>query len=465
MEYLYGLLFGTEPDTTDVDARHALHAKLDALPDRDAQIALTADELRLLKAEMRGTPPKRQHGGGDELFVRMRSDLEEDHDAKTADAVVDAYGASPLKPNPLAKRRPSPDLLQLRKAVQDAGPLHDLISERQLSSSVPKERRRTLETALSCVGEWGFDVWAVADAFQGDTLLAARAIVDAVVFEARGFRAASTSHLLRQVVAKMLASYQDVPYHNCLHGADVLQAMHALLNLSPSFDDALDDDVVLVTLLACLSHDVGHPGLTNNFLVETGHELAIRYNDASPLENMHAAVALNLAKPYLRTRPPEEQKGARALWIGLLLATMKEHSHQIYELERALSKATERGSTYEACAPAHHVPCLKIFIHACDVSNPAKPWAVYRRWTSLVMEEFWRQAELERERGLPLTVPRRGATDLAKFQLGFISFVRPLFAAADRIAGVEMGLPLRHIDATARRWQEEPSRVEEGTRE
>ena len=128
--------------------------------------------------------------------------------------------------------------------------------------------------------------------------------------------------------------------------------MHALLGLSPTFDDALDDDVVLVTLLACLSHDVGHPGLTNNFLVETGHELAIRYNDASPLENMHAAVALNLAKPYLRTRPLADQKQNRALWIGLLLATdMKDHSQQIFELERALSKAKERGTSYDASAP------------------------------------------------------------------------------------------------------------------
>ena len=293
-------------------------------------------------------------------------------------------------------------------------------------------------------------------------MLAARAIVDAVVFEARGFRAASTSHILRQVVSKMLASYQDVPYHNCLHGADVLQAMHALLNLAPTFDDALDDDVVLVTLLACLSHDVGHPGLTNNFLVETGHELAIRYNDASPLENMHAAVALNLAKPYLRTRPSQDQKQNRALWIGLLLATdMKEHSQQIFELERALSKSKERGATYEACTPEHHVPCLKIFIHACDISNPAKPWPVYRRWTALVMEEFWRQAELERERGLPLTVPLREATDLAKFQLGFVAFIRPLFAAADRIGGVDMSLPLERLDDTARRWQTTGSRVED----
>jgi len=459
MEYLYGLLFGTEPKQSDADATHALHAKLEALPDdRDAQITLTAAELRILKEAT--TTTRQKHGGGDELFVRMHSNLTEDLDPSTADAVVDAYGASPLKPNPLAKRRPSPETPQLRKACKNA--VADLISERQLASSVPKERRKTLEMALSEVNAWGFDVWSVVDAFQGDTLLASRAIVDAVVFEARGFRAASTSPILRQVVSKMLASYQDVPYHNCLHGADVLQAMHALLNLAPTFDDALDDDIVLVTLLACLSHDVGHPGLTNNFLVETGHELAIRYNDASPLENMHAAVALNLAKPYLRTRPSTDQKQNRALWIGLLLATdMKEHSQQIFELERALSKAKERGATYEASAPEHHVPCLKIFIHCCDISNPAKPWPVYRRWTALVMEEFWRQAELERERGLPLTVPARDATDLAQFQKGFIAFIRPLFAAADRIGGVDMSLPLERLDDTARRWQTTGSRFED----
>ena len=69
------------------------------------------------------------------------------------------------------------------------------------------------------------------------------------------------------------------------------------------------------------------------------------------------------------------------------------------------------------------------------------------------MEEFWRQAELEKERGLPLTVPQRDATDLANFQQGFIAFIRPLFAAADRIGGVDMSLPLERLDDTARRWQ------------
>ena len=71
------------------------------------------------------------------------------------------------------------------------------------------------------------------------------------------------------------------------------------------------------------------------------------------------------------------------------------------------------------------------------------------------------------ERGLPLTVPARDATDLAQFQKGFIAFIRPLFAAADRIGGVDMSLPLERLDDTTRRWQTTGSRgaVDDDVRE
>ena len=152
MEYLYGLLFGTEPkQQSDTDARHALHAKLEALPDRDAQITLTAAELRILKEATTTTRAPQKHQGGDELFVRMHSNLTEDLDPSTADAVVDAYGASPLKPNPLAKRRPSPETPQLRKACKNA--VADLISERQLASSVPKHASCTFDSGAILISE------------------------------------------------------------------------------------------------------------------------------------------------------------------------------------------------------------------------------------------------------------------------------------------------------------------------
>ena len=50
-------------------------------------------------------------------------------------------------------------------------------------------------------------------------------------------------------------------------------------------------------------------------------------------------------------------------------------------------------------------------------------------------------------------MPLRDATDLAKFQTGFVAFIKPLFSAADRIGGVDMSLPLERLDDTARRWQ------------
>merc|ERR1719284_1165242 len=42
-------------------------------------------------------------------------------------------------------------------------------------------------------------------------------------------------------------------------------------------------------LVAASAHDLGHPGVNNGFLLEVGHELALQYNDQSPLENMHCA--------------------------------------------------------------------------------------------------------------------------------------------------------------------------------
>ena len=41
-------------------------------------------------------------------------------------------------------------------------------------------------------------------------------------------------------------------------------------------------------IIACLGHDLGHPGTNNRFLIQTKHNLAVQYNDNSVLENMHA---------------------------------------------------------------------------------------------------------------------------------------------------------------------------------
>jgi hypothetical protein len=44
---------------------------------------------------------------------------------------------------------------------------------------------------------------------------------------------------------------------------------------------------VLALVISSLTHDIGHKGINNAFLVATRDPLATLYNDQSVLENMH----------------------------------------------------------------------------------------------------------------------------------------------------------------------------------
>ena len=71
------------------------------------------------------------------------------------------------------------------------------------------------------------------------------------------------------------------------------QSTHILLS-SSALEEVFTPLEVLSAILASSIHDVDHPGLTNQYLVNTSSELAIIYNDESVLENHHLAVAFKL---------------------------------------------------------------------------------------------------------------------------------------------------------------------------
>lgn len=72
---------------------------------------------------------------------------------------------------------------------------------------------------------------------------------------------------------------------------------------------------------------------------------------------------------------------------------------------------------------------LNMIIHSADVSNPAKPFAIYKKWIDLLFIEFFNQGDLEKEKGLPVSLLcDRESTNINKSQLGFITYVvKPTF--------------------------------------
>lgn len=51
---------------------------------------------------------------------------------------------------------------------------------------------------------------------------------------------------------------------------------------------------VLILLVSCICHDLDHPGYNNIYQINARTELALRYNDISPLENHHCSIAFRL---------------------------------------------------------------------------------------------------------------------------------------------------------------------------
>eukprot|EP00727_Mastigamoeba_balamuthi_P010523 m51a1_g6093 putative calcium calmodulin-dependent 3 -cyclic nucleotide phosphodiesterase 1a isoform x3 (920) ;mRNA; r:37160-40850 len=248
--------------------------------------------------------------------------------------------------------------------------------------------------------------------------------------------------------------YRDNPYHSVLHAADVAQGVNVLLRLAR--DQQFTEAEKLSVLLAALMHDYAHGGLNNNYLAATMDPLFCLYNGVSALENMHCSRAFALVLEG-RERNFLERMGREALAdlhravVQLVLGTdMARHLEITTQLSTLLSTGNMRAGS-----KADRALVLSMILKLADVSNPARPWEVCRRWTDRVMREFFAQGDAEREAGLPVSpFMDRQTTDVPKCQSAFIQFVVAPTAelAAKVIPGIEQTL-LPHIRDNAARWK------------
>ena len=99
--------------------------------------------------------------------------------------------------------------------------------------------------------------------------------------------------MLERYLNSLEYHYNQNPYHNACHGADVLHSYLYFITNSDIFK-FISPIETLACIIAGLAHDVGHPGLTNRYLIQTRDSMAIQFNDISVLENMHCSVIYQL---------------------------------------------------------------------------------------------------------------------------------------------------------------------------
>ena len=217
-------------------------------------------------------------------------------------------------------------------------------------------------------------------------------------------------------------------YHNDLHAADITQTSYIYFKFGLIHEIAkLDTFDILAVFMSCICHDYKHPGVNNNYLIDTNNNIALSYNDLSVLENMHISEAFKLMHSDTNYNvfegfDKDKYKKIRKQMIQCVLSTdMSKHSLLVDFLKKCLKEDYKPEENDKQ-------DYMNIVIHTADISNPTKVFDVYFKWAKLVVEEFYLQGDNEKKLGLKCTCDRDKVT-IYRNQIGFIDFIElPFFS-------------------------------------
>ncbi|ODQ64921.1 HD-domain/PDEase-like protein [Nadsonia fulvescens var. elongata DSM 6958] len=370
------------------------------------------------------------------------------------------------------------------------------------------------QKATQAVGQWDFHAHELS---YDELLLSTIIIFDHVLTKTH--LPLEDFHIAQADLISFLAAVRDTyhpgnPYHNFRHAVDVLQATFYFLiqikvipplsnELSYSteefkrarlgsnedkmnFASFLKPTDALVLLIAAIGHDVGHPGVTNGFLVAYKAPITKIYNDKSVLESFHSAVFNKLLQAYW---PQTQVKEFRELIIDSVLATDMamhfEYMRQIADFtqtEQAVGKGKDEDKPQNALKTSNKditgLLC-SIIIKCADISNVVRPLDISAEWGIVLAREFSDIMALEIDLGFrnpptdepakkdacvknerEIDGPGKKAIDpleLAKGQLFFIgTFARPLFEAVIKVLP-QLSFTLDVLDDNKAYWTKQVS--------
>ena len=318
-----------------------------------------------------------------------------------------------------------------------------------LNKSFTKYSSNLIENALldinyppSRIIEKTFNIFELKEIIGQDNVLP---IMGKVILDSFGLYSddiISTEKLDPFLVSISNQYYKTTLYHNSMHGADVTQSL-CLYFLNSNAEEICQSLVLdlLGILISALGHDLGHPGLTNLYHINSSSDLAITYNDVSCLENFH------VSKLFRTIRKPEtdifeklsvqDYKTIRKRMIGNILATdMANHGKIMTVIKSRIAiNKNENKTKFELLSGNEKTKfeeqqsLFDFLIHAADLAHNTKLFNISLKWVELLSEEFWLQGDKEKSMNLPVSfLCDRDSYNIPQSQVGFIKgFIIPTF--------------------------------------
>ncbi|KAM8874094.1 3',5'-cyclic-AMP phosphodiesterase 4C isoform 2-T2 [Spinachia spinachia] len=331
---------------------------------------------------------------------------------------------SPTSKEKEKKKRPMSQIIGVKKTTQSPSLAPTCIP--RFGVCTPHESMLAKE--VEDIDRWGLDIFKVAE-FSGNRPLT---VIMYTIFQERDLM--KTFKIPNDTFITLMMTLEDhyradVAYHNNIHAADVVQSIHVLLS-TPALEAVFTDLEIMAVLFASAIHDVDHPGVTNQFLINTSSELALMYNDASVLENHHLAVGFKLLQvencDIFQNLTRKQKESLRKMVIDMVLATdMSKHMNFLADMKTMVEtkKVTSLGvlllDNY-----SDRIQVLQNMVHCADLSNPTKPLELYRKWTDRIMVEFFTQGDRERDKGMEISpMCDKHNASIEKNQVGFIDYV------------------------------------------
>uniref|UniRef100_A0A8C8HM31 Phosphodiesterase n=1 Tax=Oncorhynchus tshawytscha TaxID=74940 RepID=A0A8C8HM31_ONCTS len=395
--------------------------QLETLQTRHSVSEMASNKFkRMLNRELTQLSETSRSGNQVSEFI-ANTFLEKQHDVEIM--------SGPPKEKDKKKKRPMSQIVAVKKPA---------LSPSLTPTQIPRFGVTTLQEGLLAtefeeINRWGLDIFKIAE-YSGNRPLT---VVMYSIFQERellkNFKIPADTFITFMMTLED-HYHADVAYHNNIHAADVVQSTHVLLS-TPALEAVFTDLEIMAALFSSAIHDVDHPGVSNQFLINTNSELALMYNDASVLENHHLAVGFKLLQEdncdIFQSLSKKQGQSLRKMVIDMVLATdMSKHMNFLADLKTMVEtkKVTSLGvlllDNY-----SDRIQVLQNMVHCADLSNPTKPLEVYRKWTDRIMVEFFTQGDRERDKGIEISpMCDKHNASIEKTQVGFIDYiVHPLW--------------------------------------